>query len=359
MRLKSMMMLVLASSCGLVAMFLFQQATAGNGSASEQTASILVVKAPVAQGERLTEENVEFREYPVSVIPESVITNPDEFKDRAARVKMFTGDFVTVDKLTEKGDRPASQDIPSGMVAITINVDAAMTGSGLLLPGDRVDIYVTFSMRAQYGTGKVIKTVLEYVEVFATDQKREIETTASETKAKTITLLVTPQQAAMVKLADDIGDLHLAMRSKNDAVERASDKERFKPEEIADFFRPRQDDEESESNGEGAPAEPPQSVREFIKANSQPVAPAAPPVVEPPVPVPPAPPATWAMQIYSGDKMRVEEVPLSGPEPQAGAAAGPQDSGNPLLNGFKRMFGGTSGSGTPADPVPPPVSVTN
>lgn len=63
MRLKPMLLLALASGCGLVAMFLFQQATKGNtGQQVEEQVSVLVVTAEVSPGELLSEENVEFRD---------------------------------------------------------------------------------------------------------------------------------------------------------------------------------------------------------------------------------------------------------------------------------------------------------
>lgn len=63
MRLKPMLLLALASGCGLVTMFLFQQATKGNtGQQVEEQVSVLVVTAEVSPGELLSEENVEFRD---------------------------------------------------------------------------------------------------------------------------------------------------------------------------------------------------------------------------------------------------------------------------------------------------------
>ena len=195
----------------------------------EENISVLVVTAEISPGELLSEDNIEFRDYPISVVPENAVTVPEEFEERASRVRAFPGDFVTFDKLSGKGDHAASQDIPSGMVAITILVDSAMTSSGLLLPGDRVDVLVTFTMGGGYAGGKVIKTVLEFVEVFSVDQRREIQTTKGEALAKTLTLLVNRDQALLVKFAEDVGKLHLAMRSKTDSEPRVDDKDRFKP----------------------------------------------------------------------------------------------------------------------------------
>lgn len=353
MRLKPMLLLALASGCGLVAMFLFQQATKGNtGGDVDEKISVLVIKTEVTPGSLLNDQNVEFRDYPVSVVPENVVTLPEEFEERAIRVRAFPGDFVTLDKLSGKGDHAPSQDIPSGMVAITILVDSAMTSSGLLLPGDRVDLLVSFTMRGRFGGGKVIKTVLEFIEVFSVDQRRAIENAKGEALAKTVTLLVDPDQAMLVKLAEDTGKLHLTIRSKEDAAPRVADKDRFKPTDMSDFLGD-EDEEKPEEYAKEEPESDDNDLEQFLNANSQPE-----PIPEPlpvaPVPFPvvaddaqaPDVKTTWEIEIFAGDIRRVEEVAipeseLPVTEPEKDTVEDPS-SGNPLLNGIKKLFGGKS-----------------
>ena len=353
MRLKPMLLLALASGCGLVAMFLFQQATKGNsGTPVDEKVSVLVVTAEITPGTLLSENNVEFRDYPISVVPENVVTVPEEFEERASRVRAFPGDFVTLDKLSGKGDHAASQDIPMGMVACTILVDPAMTSSGLLLPGDRVDILVTFTMRGQYGGGKVIKTVLEFVEVFSVDQRREIQTSKGEAAAKTCTLLVDRDQSMLLKLAEDIGKLHLTMRSKTDSEPRAKDNDRFKPTDMADFLGT--DDEEEDGEDEDEPQTNDDDLEQFLDANSQPeplpvsvpvapvtIAPLTVSAVEPEVA---AFDSRWTIEIFAGDIKRVEEVQIPKSEwpvvePKEVTEVVDESGGNPLLKGLKNLFG--------------------
>jgi pilus assembly protein CpaB len=355
-----MLLLALASGCGLVAMFLFQQATKGNsGGPVDEKISVLVVKSEVTPGSLLNDANVEFRDYPISVVPENVVTTPDEFKERAIRVRAFPGDFVTLDKLSGKGDHAASQDIPAGMVAITILVDPAMTSSGLLLPGDRIDLLVTFTMRGQYGGGKVIKTVLEFVEVFSLDQRREIQTAKGESLAKTVTLLVDRDQAMLVKLAEDIGKLHLTMRSKTDSEPRVADRDRFKPTDMSDFLG--DDEEETEDKVEDKPQSNDNDLEQFLDANSQPEPiPATLPVVPLPVPALTVPAntvetkpfdTTWKIEIFSGDIQRVEEVKIPESEwpviePEVKSPEDDGSGGNPLLKGLKKLFSGNETKNT-------------
>jgi len=379
MRLKPMLLLALASGCGLVAMFLFQQATKGNtGATVEENISVLVVTAEISPGELLSEDNIEFRDYPVSVVPENAVTVPEEFEERASRVRAFPGDFVTFDKLSGKGDHAASQDIPSGMVAITILVDSAMTSSGLLLPGDRVDVLVTFTMGGGYAGGKVIKTVLEFVEVFSVDQRREIQTTKGEALAKTLTLLVNRDQALLVKLAEDVGKLHLTMRSKTDSEPRVDDKDRFKPTDMSDFLGDPEEEEEGEEDDAVEPQVNDDDLEQFLDANSQPdslpesipvAQVASVPVVVPAEPEVPVFDSSWTIEIFAGAVKRVEEVQIPESEwpviePEVVTEEVDESGGNLLLKGLKSLFGNGEKkaavkAGNQDAEVPEPLPIVN
>ncbi|MBI1310304.1 Flp pilus assembly protein CpaB [bacterium] len=343
MRLKSMLLLAVASGCGLVAMFLFQQVSSNNNlEASEEKIEVLVATAEITPGQPLDATNSEFREYPISVVPQNAVTLPEEYEGLAIKSRAFPGDFVTLDKLTK--DKAASSAIPKGMTVIAINVDSAMLSGGLLLPGDKVDVMVTYTMRTSMGAGTVIKTVLEFVEVFSTGKMREIDGASSDTKVKTISLLVTPQQASLVKLAEKIGDLHLSMRSKDDSEPRTTEEERFDPQAFTDFDTGRESEDES---GEGAQNKnsSDDDLDSFLDGAMQPGQPngSATAATNPVVPTAPPVPTTWTIQIYSGDELRVEEVPLPQPETPAIDQSQPdadQKTGNPILDGIKSLFGG-------------------
>lgn len=333
MKLKSMMLLAVASGCGLIAMFIFQKATQNRTAAAEEKVQVLVATTEIVSGKRLDETNTEFREYPVSVVPETAVTAPEEYTGKAVKFRVASGDIITIEKLSDKG--AATNDIPKGMMAIGIPVDTTMISGGLLSPGDRVDVFVTYSPPTRMGLSQEIKTVLEYVEVFAADNKREVEITTGEAKTKTITLLVSPNQAMMVKLAETVGKLHIAMRSKDDSEGRVSDTQRFDPDKVNALFV------QQAAVGDGDGEEGQDDVRRFIDqaAPAAPVPPVTPPVVatpvEPPKAAEPQKPATWAIEIYSGDTKRIEEVPLH-PVTESRVE---QEAEGSLLSGIKSLFG--------------------
>lgn len=342
MKMKSMMLLAVASGCGLLAMFLFQQAQGGTQSQKEKTVPVLYAIAQVTPGTKLDETNVEFRDVPISLAPDSAVTTAEEYKDRASRVRLFPDDIVTIEKLLKKGEGGASGDIPEGMVAVPIPVDATMMLGGLLLPGNRVDVLVTFESSSQRGNnlGKRIMTVLEFVEVFATDSRREIESGTSESKTQTITLLASRKEALLVKLAEDVGKLHITMRSKDDKNPRlATEAERFNESHHVELFKESGQDDDSKSDVENQRAQQQAAVvaaQTTAAVNAARAIDAA--ANKAKVEAKPKLKQFWKVEIYSGDTKRVDEFEIP--------VAANQNS-NPLLNSLNSIFS----SGSQANPT--------
>jgi len=345
MKFKSVLLLAVAVSCGLVAMLGVQQVLKGDkGSGSEkQVAKVLVAVAEIAPGTPLDDTNVTFREMPEDAIPEGVVTGKEDYEERALKVRAVPGEYIMAAKLGEKGDFGASNDIPDGMRVITVPVDLTMSASGLIWPGDHVDVLVTYTERGpRLGSVKRVKTVLEYTKVFATDNLRdaaELAESNQTNKTKNISLLVAPEEGEVLKLAEDMGRLHLALR-------RPGDDTRSGKSMMADPLVRAETGMEAETvKPEPAPSqpEPAKDVREFLDNELQDDGMGADPndVLKK---------RMWAIEIYSSGQRRVEEVELPD-EPTAAlagtvvresslsaVASGAAWTGNPWLDQLKNFF---------------------
>lgn len=315
MKMKSMVLLCLAIGCGLVAMLGVQRAMSGDGGAEEElVVSVLVAKTEINPGVRLEDGvNVTWKDLPASAVPKDAVTKPEEFANRALRMAAITGDTILVPKLGEEGVFSASSEIPEGMRVCSVSVDATKTHSGLIQPGDRVDVLVTYSSRSQRGMAKKTKTVLEYIAVFAADNRRlnAVSDSGEAIQAKNISLLVDPDQAQLLMLAQNKGMLHLAMRNREDATAA-------KPSQISDdIFDDIETsmgsfDETGEESSDGENQRPmsieealKQEMKKQQKPEPEPVA-AVEPVAEPAADAKP----TWKIDIYAGEEHRVDEVEL-------------------------------------------------
>lgn len=220
MKPKTLILLAVAVGCGLVAMLGIQQAMQGGQGGGSPKVSVLVAKSDIQPGVELTDELVGFSEMAAEAVPEDAVTAPDQYADRGLTYGVVTGDIIRQSKLGKPGEFTRSQQIPAGMRVVSIPVNDTQTVGGMMRPGDRVDLSVTFQVRNARGIMTTrTKTLLEYVEVFATDNRTVSDGVAKqqETKTKVVSLVVTPEQVNYVKLAESKGQLALSWRNPSDS----------------------------------------------------------------------------------------------------------------------------------------------
>ncbi|WP_013627863.1 Flp pilus assembly protein CpaB [Rubinisphaera brasiliensis] len=220
MKMKTILVLAFAVGCGLIAMVGVQQMIAQQSNKDQnQTVEVLVAAQDISPGVLLNQANCAFKKLPVEGVPSDAVRSKEEYAERGLLVPVMAGDIIRKSKLGARGEIAASASIPAGMRTVSIQVNDTKTHSGLLQPGDRVDLQVTYEVRTSEGF-RVTKTaiLLEYIEVFASDAFRNLEAGESkEIKAKNITLLVTPDQANFIQLANTKGELVPIMRSRADS----------------------------------------------------------------------------------------------------------------------------------------------
>ncbi len=228
MRPKSLLLLVLALGCGLVASIGITQVMAkrddgGNGDAGE-TQAILVALDEIPQWTPLSAQHLKLEPWPADKIPEGALTNIEDVEGRRTRTKIYAGDTILETKLFGVGanEHGATMMIPKGYRVVTVKVDAVSGGSGLILPGDRVDVAVV--LRADRSKGipeATTKTFLQDVKVFAVNDQFQVDSSTDDKTitAKTVALLVTPEQAQMVMVAAESGKIQLVMRSPDEEAQ--------------------------------------------------------------------------------------------------------------------------------------------
>ena len=296
MKPKSIILLAVALGCGLVAMLGVQQALSSkDDKPREETAKVLVATTDIAPGIPLDDANTQFKTLPKAAVPEGAVTSAEEFKDRSLRVGAVPGEMIMLAKLGEPGVFGASSEIPEGLRVVTVPVDLTKTHSGLIRPGDRVDVLLSYSVRVPgQGPMSKVRTVLEYIKVFATDSLRAGASSKDEMefKAKNISLLVDPEQAKLLMMAQSLGQLQLALRHKMDSAPAGG--QAVSLEEFEDGW--------AATTGAQDPMEPEApSVETALRQELQTQ------IIEPTAVVEPQK-DTWTIHIYAGGEHRVEEV---------------------------------------------------
>lgn len=223
MRPKSIILLGLALGCGLVASIGINQVMANRREAPtphvENGVDVLVALADVGLGDPITPELLKIEKWPADKVPTGAIGDLKETEGRRARSKIFAGEPILEVKLLAKGESGASATdmIPAGYRAVPIAVDAVSGSSGMILPGDRVDLLVHIAADMNRGIQRAItRTFLQNVKIFAVDDTFQRGNDESALAAKTISVLVNLEQAELIMLAAQLGKIQLVMRSATD-----------------------------------------------------------------------------------------------------------------------------------------------
>ena len=125
------------------------------------------------------------------------------------------GESIRRGNIVKPGDRDFLQVVLTpGARAIAIPVATGGASTGLLFPGDRVDVILTQNFKGESTVitrRSVSETVVENLRVLAIDTPDAKAPSGSF--GRTVTLEVTPQQAEKINVATELGKLSLTLRS--------------------------------------------------------------------------------------------------------------------------------------------------
>jgi pilus assembly protein CpaB len=233
-----MALLMLALGCGLVASIGITQVMANRNTKpsglDSETVQVIVADKDISVGEPLSAALVKQEPWPKDRVPSGALSNIEDVEGRRIRQRVFEGEPILENKLLSKGAsaQGASAVIPVGYRVVSVLVDS-VSGAGLILPGDRVDVLVYLVSNSQHAIAETsTRTVLQDIKVFAVNDVVDMDKDGKDKSitAKTISLLVTPAQAAKVTLASEMGKIRLVMRGPEDNA-HAEDAS-AKPEEL-------------------------------------------------------------------------------------------------------------------------------
>ncbi|HEX4415120.1 MAG TPA: Flp pilus assembly protein CpaB [Lacipirellulaceae bacterium] len=222
MRPKSLLLLGLALGCGLVASIGISQVMDrnANGNAKLETVPIYVALHNINLGDPIDSAVISLQEWPKDKVPHGAISKLEDLDGRRPRTAIIEGEPILEGKLLAPGQiADPIRSIQKGMRLKTIAVDAEKSAAGLLGPGDRVDVQLFVRKDARSGVEVAkSKIILQNIRVFAVDQTVQRSADGSEEKkvAKTVSLMLTPEQASKLSLAEQIGELSLIPRNPDD-----------------------------------------------------------------------------------------------------------------------------------------------
>lgn len=180
------------------------------------TVEVVVAKSDIEKGSVLSSQNLATRKIPVE-FAHSGAMKPEDFPRVDGSMIAFavkSGEMIMWSQMEGKRAPTFSARLPSGRRAMTVVVDEINSISGMIEPGDLIDLMFT----ADQGGKKVIVPLLQSVQVMATGQRAVDDAKSGErVQFATVTLNTTPEQAKNIIFARETGKLTALLRNPGDS----------------------------------------------------------------------------------------------------------------------------------------------
>jgi pilus assembly protein CpaB len=190
--------------------------------APEEVYEVLVADAHLPAGLFVKPQHLRWQRWPTDDVPDTYVLKGARAEDvmvgAVVRRGIAEGFPITDGSVVKPGERGfLAAVLAPGMRAISLPINATSSNSGLIFPGDRVDLILTHTLAAADGTTtrRVSETVLRDIRIIAMGSETSDE--AGEEKnhenARTATFEVEPRVAEKVALISELGKLSLSLRS--------------------------------------------------------------------------------------------------------------------------------------------------
>jgi pilus assembly protein CpaB len=174
---------------------------------------VVVAKRGVEAGASLSPDDLALGDVSTDTVPETVFTSLDQLVGRVTVVPLLQGQVITTTLLAPRGMAAGLQaTVPVGMRAVTLEINEMTGVAGYLAPGCHVDVVQTLK---DDKTGMpMARTLAQNVKITAIGMRHNPQD--GDGGGRSITLLVTPQQAELLDLASSIGRPRFSLRGGDD-----------------------------------------------------------------------------------------------------------------------------------------------
>ena len=209
------------------------------------TTTEVVAAADIALGAKITQDDVTTKDVLIADKPAGAYTDVSLVIGQTARRSVLTGALITPDVFTGSSGSIADIEVPSGMVAIAIQVDQLSGVGTIIKAGDHVDLVTGLTggvnvplvnwqtavppasfvkvPEDEYNTTSV-KTLVQGLQVLGTLLPPPTATTATggpqaspgvslNGQLEIVILAATPQEAEIIKFSQMSGDITLVLRA--------------------------------------------------------------------------------------------------------------------------------------------------
>ena len=180
---------------------------------------ILIANRDIPARAKITPDMLTTVSRPATQVEPGALDDPKATYGDIALITIPSGSTITETRVGRPAEVGLTVRLKPGMRAVSIPVDRVKAVSGLLQPGDRVDVMASVP-RGQGSPPKAVSIIRGALVLAINDSLETAGATPSPDAANlvTVTLGVTPQQADLLTMADMNTTLRLALRSPQEPI---------------------------------------------------------------------------------------------------------------------------------------------
>lgn len=183
-----------------------------------QLTKVLVAEKNLAPGDKIKAGDLIWQDWPKNTVAPNYLTaettRAEEFTGAVVRFPIHKENPVIREELVMPGEKGILAAVVSpGKRAVSIDVTAASSDSGLIFPGDYVDVILATSVLEKGAQSGKSRTILRNIKVLAIDTMLIAPEEKPKTPPHEATLEVTPAQAEILMAGAREGTLTLSLHS--------------------------------------------------------------------------------------------------------------------------------------------------
>lgn len=233
-------LLVISILCAIVTTYLiytFLQQKVKEESPTETTRTVIVAAVDIKPHTKITPDMVRTVQVHWKSIHPDAVTEMNKAVGMVSLQTFIPDEPVLSAKIAKpEGSNLFAMQIPEGMRAMSIPYSSVKGAGGLIVPGDHVDVMVSYPKDSINLPHDIVKVTLQNISILAVGETRETpieqspkkqtektegsnqskESTKKEQASTTITLAVSPSQAESLGFAESYGEVRLLLRAPQD-----------------------------------------------------------------------------------------------------------------------------------------------
>lgn len=218
--------LVIALACGAGAAFLvylYLQRTITEVSGGQMTPAVFAA-ANIDSGKEITEHMLAVEQVPAKYLHLQAVPADDKrfLIGQTTSSKIPEGQAVLWTDIKLEETPTLADRLEPNQRAFTLPTSTAAGINSLIRPGDRIDIFTTFTQRNEPGSDTASQTItrllLQNVTVLAVNSQMDIDSATPPTSVQEITLRVNADEALLLGFAEARSNLKIMVRGRDDIL---------------------------------------------------------------------------------------------------------------------------------------------